>query len=129
VLLHNGTIWSLSPISHGKYDHTPIGFRGSRSLSALRQLTIIPTSQDEAQRCVQIVEALQILRDSKTHRRGSQCSSAKAAHDAQKKMRSFRQKIDTQILGSKIVNDNNYGFYHRSNTSIATVGTPELGLK
>lgn len=44
--------------------------------------------------------------------------------NAQKKKLTSRQKIDKQIPGSKIVNDNNYGLYYRNNTSTATAGTP-----
>lgn len=98
---------SPSARSCGKYDHTPIGFRGSRSLSALRQLTIIPTAQDEPQRYVQIVWALPNTAGQQKRTGGTRNATATQRGDAQKKKRSLRQKIDTQILGSKIVNDNN----------------------
>ena len=47
------------------------------------------------------------LRESQTHRRGSQRYGGCWSVNAQKKKLSSRQKIDTQILGSKIINENN----------------------
>jgi hypothetical protein len=81
----------VSPTSSGSTKHFTVTLG---SLSPHRNSTIAQqrtTSPDDA---FKLLGHCETLRESKTHRRGSQRSRAKAALDAQKKKLSDRQNVD-----------------------------------